>query len=119
MKKKVSFAILLTMVVIAVQAQMVNPVHFTSQLKQLKGDEAELTFSATIDAGWHVYSTGLGSDGPVSATFHAVKMEGVETVGTLRTRGKEIKQFDPMFDMELRYFEQSVSFVQKVKFTKS
>lgn len=118
MKKKVSFAILLTMVVIAVQAQMVNPVHFTSQLKQLKGDEAELTFSATIDAGWHVYSTGLGSDGPVSATFHAVKMEGVETVGTLRTRGKEIKQFDPMFDMELRYFEQSVSFVQKVKFTK-
>ena len=118
MKKKVSFAILLTMVVIAVQAQMVNPVHFTSQLKQLKGDEAELTFSATIDAGWHVYSTGLGSDGPVSATFHAVKMEGVETVGTLRTRGKEIKQFDPMFDMELRYFEQSVTFVQKVKFTK-
>ena len=118
MKKKVSFAILLTMVVIAVQAQMVNPVHFTSQLKQLKGDEAERTFSATIDAGWHVYSTGLGSDGPVSATFHAVKMEGVETVGTLRTRGKEIKQFDPMFDMELRYFEQSVSFVQKVKFTK-
>ena len=118
MKKKVSFAILLTMVVIAVQAQMVNPVHFTSQLKQLKGDEAELTFSATIDAGWHVYSTGLGSDGPVSATFHAVKMEGVETVGALRTRGKEIKQFDPMFDMELRYFEQSVTFVQKVKFTK-
>ena len=27
-------------------------------------------------------------------------------------------QFDPMFDMELRYFERAVTFVQKVKFTK-
>ena len=113
-----SFAVLLTMAVLAVQAQMVNPVRFTSQLKQLKGNEAELTFSATIDAGWHVYSTGLGDDGPISASFHAVKMEGAETVGTLHARGKEIKQFDPMFDMELRYFERAVTFVQKVKFTK-
>ena len=113
-----SFAILLTMAVLAVQAQMVNPVRFTSQLKQLKGNEAELTFSANIDAGWHVYSTGLGDDGPISASFHAVKMEGAETVGTLHARGKEIKQFDPMFDMELRYFEHAVTFVQKVKFTK-
>ena len=56
MKKRMSFAVLLTMAVLAVQAQMVNPVRFTSQLKQLKGNEAELTFSATIDAGWHVYS---------------------------------------------------------------
>ena len=118
MKKRMSFAVLLTMAVLAVQAQMVNPVRFTSQLKQLKGNEAELTFSATIDAGWHVYSTGLGDDGPISASFHAVKMEGAETVGTLHARGKEIKQFDPMFDMELRYFERAVTFVQKVKFTK-
>ena len=118
MKKRMSFAILLTMAVLAVQAQMVNPVRFTSQLKQLKGNEAELTFSANIDAGWHVYSTGLGDDGPISASFHAVKMEGAETVGTLHARGKEIKQFDPMFDMELRYFEHAVTFVQKVKFTK-
>ena len=106
------------MAVLALQAQMVNPINFTSQLKQLKGNEAELTFSATIDAGWHVYSTGLGDDGPISASFHAVKMEGAETVGKLQTRGKEIKQFDPMFDMELRYFEHAVTFVQKVKFTK-
>ena len=103
---------------LAVQAQMMNPVHFTSQLKPLKGAEAELVFSATIDSGWHVYSTGLGSDGPISATFNAVKMEGVEPVGKLQARGKEIKQFDKLFEMELRYFEKAVTFVQKVRFTK-
>ena len=99
-------------------AQIKEPVHFTSQLKELKGGEAELIFSATIDPGWHVYSTGLGSDGPISASFHDDKMDGVETVGKLQARGKEIKQFDKLFEMELRFFEQAVTFVQKVRFTK-
>ena len=116
--KKIVITLLMMMVVSATWAQMMNPVHFTSQLKELKGGEGELVFSATIDAGWHVYSTGLGNDGPISATFNAVKMEGVETVGKLQARGNEIKQFDKLFSMELRFFEKAVTFVQKIRFTK-
>ena len=113
-----SIATLLTcLLTITVQAQIMNPVHFTSQLKALRGGEAELLFTATIDPGWHVYSTGLGSDGPISATFNTVKMDGAETVGKLQTRGRELRQFDKMFGMELRFFEKSVTFVQKIRFT--
>ena len=117
MKKLISTTLLLLVAMTAV-AQMMNPVHFTSELRQLKDGEAELVFSAQIDPGWHVYSTNLGSDGPISATFNAVKMEGVQTVGKLQARGKEIKQYDKLFDMELRFFEQAVTFVQKIRFTK-
>ena len=99
-------------------AQMMDPVHFTSQLKLLKEGEAELVFSATIDPGWHVYSTNLGNDGPISASFNTVKMEGAEPVGKLQARGSEIKKYDKLFDMELRYFEKAVTFVQKISFTK-
>ena len=95
-----------------------DPVHFSSQLKMLGGDKGEIVFSATIDNGWHVYSTDLGNDGPVSATFTAVKMDGVETVGKLKPRGHVVKQFDKMFDMELRFFEHKAEFVQQVRFTK-
>ena len=101
-----------------VLAQMVNPVHFKSQLKELKDGEAEILFSATIDAGWHVYSTNLGEDGPISASFNVVKMDGAEPVGKLQARGKEIKQFDKLFDMNLRFFENAVTFAQKIRFTK-
>ena len=101
-----------------VLAQMVNPVHFKSQLKELKDGEAEILFSATIDAGWHVYSTNLGEDGPISASFNVVKMDGAEPVDKLQARGKEIKQFDKLFDMELRFFENAVTFAQKIRFTK-
>ncbi len=118
--RKVRFFLstLLILSVLALHAQMVEPIHVTSAFKQLKGAEAELTFSATIDDGWHVYSTGLSNDGPVAASFHALKMEGAELVGKLQTRGQEIKQYDQMFGMELRYFEHAVTFVQKVRFTK-
>ena len=98
-------------------AQMADPVHFTSQLRELVNDEAEIIFTAKIDQGWHVYSTNL-TDGPIAATFNVVKMEGVEKVGKLRPRGNEQKVFDKLFDMEVRYFENTATFVQKIKFTK-
>ena len=116
--KKTLTILALVLAVITAAAQMQDPVHFRSELKTISDTEAELLFSATIDAGWHVYSTGLGNDGPISATFHADKMEGAKTVGSLKARGKEQKVFDKMFDMEVRYFENAVTFVQKIQFTK-
>ena len=101
------------------QGQMVDPVHFTSQLKMLKDGEAEIVFSATIDNGWHVYSTDMGNDGPISATFNVVKLEGAEKVGKLKPRGNVIKQYDKMFGMELRFFEKKAEFVQRIRFTKA
>ena len=116
MKKLLTILIGLTAVLTAA-AQMQDPIHFRSELKRISDTEAELLFQATIDAGWHVYSTGLGNNGPISATFHADRMEGAQTVGSLKARGNEIKQFDKMFGMEVRYFEQAVTFVQKIRFT--
>ncbi len=118
MKKIYLIGLLAVIFSTSVWGQMMNPVHFSSQLKMLANDEAEIVFSATIDPGWHVYSTDLGDDGPVSATFNAVKLEGIEKVGKLTPRGQVIKQYDKMFDMELRFFEHKATFVQKVRFTK-
>ena len=117
--KKLTFILLLLVTAVVTQAQMVDPVHFKSELKTKEGsDVGEIVFTATIDPGWHVYSTDLGQDGPIEATFNVVKMEGAEKVGKLTPRGKEIKKFDEMFGMELKFFEQAATFVQKVKFTK-
>ena len=109
---------LTTLLITAVITFAQNPVHFTSALKMGKGAEAEIVFTGKIDKGWHVYSTNLGSDGPIEATFHTDKMDGVELVGKLTPRGREISQYDNIFGMKLRYFENSVQFVQKIKFTK-
>ena len=116
--KKVLTLLILWGLTLAANAQMVDPVKFSSKLEMLKGDEAQIVFSAKIDAGWHVYSTDLGNDGPISATFTATKLEGAKLVGKLTPRGNEVSKFDNMFGMKLRYFEGTATFIQKIKFVK-
>ena len=116
--KRILSAVSMLIMAFMVHAQMMEPVKFTSTLKTNNTAEAEIVFSGTIDNGWHVYSTNLGNDGPIEATFHVNKLEGAELVGPLTPRGKEISEYDNMFGMKLRYFEKNVQFVQKVKFTK-
>lgn len=117
--KRIMTVLQLLLIVLLANAQMLNPVKFSSTLKTNGSAEAEIVFSGKIQAGWHVYSTNLGDDGPISATFNSSKLDGVELVGKLQPRGHEISKFDNLFGMKLRYFEGSVTFVQKVKFTKS
>ncbi|GAB6982050.1 protein-disulfide reductase DsbD family protein [Prevotella dentasini] len=94
-----------------------TPVHFKVQQKQTSPSEVEVIFTAKIDKGWHVYSTGLPADGPTSATLHTEKAEGAQPVGKLMPRGRELNVDDNIFGMKLRYFENSVSFIQKYKIT--
>ena len=116
MKRIFLFAMLLTLVS-WVQAQIQEPVTFQTRLQHSGPQEISIIFTATIDDGWHIYSTALGDGGPTSATFHAERMQGVELLGTLQPVGKEVTAFDPLFEMEVRYFEHKAEFVQKLKLT--
>ena len=116
MRKIISF-LLLSFVVYALQAQIKDPVKFKTELTPLSDTEAEVVFTAAIDKGWHVYSTDLGDGGPISATFNVDNKSGVELVGKLKPEGKEVATFDKLFEMKVRYFENTAKFVQKVKFT--
>ncbi len=108
---------LLAMVAITASAQMQDPVHFSVQQKQVSPTEVQVIFTGKIDAGWHVYSTGLPADGPISATLTTEASEGAKADGKLKAQGKEISNYDKLFDMNLRYFENNVTFVQKYKVT--
>lgn len=115
MRKILSICLLLIAVV--AQAQIQEPVKFKSELKTLVAGEAEIVFTATIDKGWHVYSTDLGEGGPISATFNVEKISGATVVGKLQPKGKEIASYDKLFEMNVRYFESTAQFVQKLKLT--
>ncbi|MDD3037499.1 cytochrome c biogenesis protein CcdA [Bacteroides sp.] len=115
--KKLFSLLLLCLVMGMVQAQIQEPVKFKTELKTLPGTDAEIVFTATIDKGWHVYSTDLGDGGPISATFNIDSKSGIEVVGKLKPVGKEVAVFDKLFEMNVRYFENTAQFVQKIKLT--
>ena len=117
MKRRNALLILFTLLFSFTAMAQQNPVHFSVQQKQVSPTEVEVIFTAKIDQGWHVYSTNLPADGPTSASLHVDKAEGLTPVGKLTTRGKELNVYDKTFEMKLRYFENSVGFVQRYKIT--
>ena len=114
--KILSITWVLLLLVTTATAQIVNAVQGTSEFKKIKnGQEAELLFHMRIAPGWHVYSPRV-KGGPIPATFNVTKLEGAEKVGGLTFRGKEIKKYDTQFEEDMLFFENQVTFVQKIRF---
>lgn len=80
---------------------------------QVSSDTLTVSFDLSISRGWHVYSTELPADGPVSASFTADSVSGLVPYGGLQTSGVEIEKEDPVFGMRVRYFEGKVRFFQR------
>jgi len=118
MFKRIFFSLTLSLLTSCIYAQIQEPVKFSSKFKTLSDTEAEIRFTASIDNGWHVYSVNLPSGGPISATFNVDKIEGAKLIGKLVPVSKEISKFDKVFEMNLRFFEHSAVFVQKIKMIK-
>ena len=93
-------------------AQMHEPIKCETSWEVTGDGVAELRITATIDAGWHLYSTEL-QDGPTAATLVVETIEGANLDGKLGFEGKEIEKYDEMFGMDVRYFENKVTFIQR------
>ena len=98
-----------------IQAQILDPVDFTTEFNKVSNDVAEIVFTARIDPGWHIYSTELNEGGPISASFNIDKVTGAHVDGKLLPVGNEQAVYDKLFEMEVRYFEQTAKFVQRIK----
>ena len=108
-------ALLLTMCVSPLFAQMEIPVKCAAELVMTGDDSAEIRFHATIDEGWHMYSTHI-TGGPIAASVQFDLLEGAEAGELTFTDGEEEHHYDDMFGMEVRYFQHAVTFVQPISF---
>lgn len=98
-------------------AQNLEPIKWSQELKKLSDTDFEIVFSATIEAGWHLYSTDIPEGGPVSTTFNVDEISGLELVGGLTPRGKLVTVYEDVFGMDLSFFEGKGQFVQKLRAT--
>ena len=99
-------------------AQIVNPVSWSFNQKELGDNKIELQFKATIDPHWHIYAMNIEGDGPIPTTFNFMELEGAELLGETQ-EPKGVTVHDPMFDIDLTYFEDEAIFTQVVKLNES
>ena len=112
--KKILSIWMLVVASIAAHAQFYNPVSWEFSQKNLPQDEIELSFKATIEGDWYMYSQHIADDGPVPTTFTFFNAEGVELLTEI-LEPEPIEEFDPNFDMVLKYFKKEVTFRQRLK----
>ncbi|RPD38682.1 protein-disulfide reductase DsbD domain-containing protein [Chitinophaga barathri] len=112
MKKLLVALCLFALPVLAV-AQDLDPVKWAFSTKKVNATTYDVIATATIEKGWHLYAQEAG-EGPVPTTFKFAKNPLVAATGKVKENGKLKKAFDKNFDSELKYYENSVSFVQRV-----
>jgi Thiol:disulfide interchange protein len=98
-------------------AQIHDPVHWSYKVNDTGKDTKEIVFTAKLDNGWHLYGLELPEGGPVATQFTFEKVNGGKLDGKVSSDSKLITHFDKQFEMNLSWYEQTATFIQKVKVT--
>jgi thiol:disulfide interchange protein DsbD len=112
--KKILLAGCLALISMAVSAQSNKQVKWTYSAKKIADRTYEVHLTATINGNWHMYAQD-GGDGPISTSFTYTKNPLLAFEGKTAEVGKMKKVYEEAFKSEVRYYEKSVDFVQKVK----
>jgi hypothetical protein len=74
----------------------------------------EVTMTATVPTGWHLYSQSTG-EGPVATAFTFNKNALITLDGKVTEKGKLISVKDKVWNNTQKYYGETVVFTQKVK----
>jgi thiol:disulfide interchange protein DsbD len=115
--KKVLFLLLSFVSLFTAQAQIVNPVKWSSRVEKINDTEFNLVMEAKIDDDWHVYSQFTPENGPLPAEFKFKDAKGnYELIGKVKESPYK-KQYNDVFEVDEYYFEKKATFTQKIKVT--
>lgn len=106
--------LIFSLISISVFSQIYNPVSWDFSQKEISDSEIQLQFKATIEKGWHLYSQNISDDGPVPTTFTFIIDKDTSVEKLNEPVSKE--EFDPNFDMVLKYFSDEVVFTRNIKY---
>lgn len=109
MKKLIAFILIL----LCCQARAQQPVEWSSAASKISKGVYEVRIKARLQKPWHIYSAFMDEGGPVPTKLNyngpSLKpLTKIKENGTLKT------SFEPVFNINVKYFEDSVTFVQKV-----
>ncbi|OUR99483.1 thiol:disulfide interchange protein [Flavobacteriales bacterium 33_180_T64] len=95
-------------------SKIVEPVKWKVSVEKVSDTEYVLVSKATVDKGWHLYSQEVPEGGPIATSFEYELNKSIKLVGkTIEDKGKTVK--DKVFNMNVKYFENSATFRQRIK----
>lgn len=96
------------------QAQVLKPVKWSTSVTKISATEYQLVVTATIKPGWHLYSQNIPENGPQPTKFvFAGNSKYLKKGNTVEEKGHTVH--DPIFEMQIKYFENKANFKQRIK----
>ena len=112
--KKILALLSFLLIFTASYSQIYDPVKWSTSVEKISDTDYDLLINATIEDKWHLYSQNVPEDGPIPTSFNFEQTDKFELVGeTLEEEGITVN--DPVFNMEIKYFENSATFKQRIK----
>ncbi|MDC9724192.1 MAG: cytochrome c biogenesis protein CcdA [Urechidicola sp.] len=113
--KNVVFGILTFLFAVNLNAQIHDPVSFTTTVEKISDSDFYLVVTANIDKGWHLYSQNVPEDGPIATAFNFKSDSNEFQLVGQTAEGKGHTSFDKTFGMEIKYFENTATFKQHIR----
>lgn len=95
--------------------QIKQPVKWEFSWVQINQHEADVTFTALIEDGWHIYSQYIKDTGPTPTKFSFITSNNYEVVKLVEEKSKAIEKFDPTFQIPIVWFEGTAVFTQRIR----
>lgn len=97
-------------------SQILDPVEWSTSIEKISDTKYKLITKATIDRGWHLYSQTVPDGGPIPTQFKYTE-DGTFTLDgkTKEEEGETVN--DPVFEMKIKFFNDSATFEQLVDVT--
>lgn len=99
-------------------AQILDPVSWEFSVKKISDERVDIVAKATIETTWHLYSAEVPEDdmGPIPTTFYT-DSSGVKFtyVGNVKEQPKPTSEFDPNFQMDVKYHSDKAVFTIPIK----
>ena len=115
--KRILFACVALVAALPSWAQL-EPVKWSTSVDELETGLYRIVFTATVDAGWHIYDLGPYEMGGPMATSFEFTPDGAYTLdGGVYALAEAHREFDPIYEMEIGYYEGRAQFAQNVRCT--
>lgn len=108
-------SLLVTLIGTVAMAQSDKEVKWAYSAKKIADKTYEVHLTATVGNSWHIYSQNVGVDGPIPTKFEFAKNPLVTLDPKVSEVGKLISKNEEVWGGVVKYYENKVDFVVKVK----
>ncbi|WP_394773392.1 cytochrome c biogenesis protein CcdA [Flavobacterium sp.] len=95
-------------------AQILEPVKWTSKIEKKSGNNAVLIFDGTIEKDWHMYSQFTPDGGPLALEIVFKNQKGNYTLAGKAKEGKTRTAFNDIFGVNETFFEGKAHIEQEI-----